>query len=285
MPTTTVAEYTEKLTNAYDAICDEASYKSYLSILGRLHKYSLNNVILIWMQRPGSSRCAGFGQWQEMGRQVRKGESALKIFAPMIKKTEEEGVPKSRLIGFRVVNVFDITQTDGPPLPTIRFDEDVDIDPDYFIRLNQLLADNGVPVTYYDEGSDLCHGSGCYGYYNLMTKQIFIRSGTTPVMELKTTIHEAAHHFDMTITEKDDTDNRPYRMGELIAESVAYVVCTALEVPTQEFSISYIQLYAESKDELKFVLKRVKRLSEIILTTLKPEESTDGRNAQNAGDR
>lgn len=130
-PTVTVEELHQRLTDAVAAIETGEQWQAWLDFARRLHKYSFNNLILIWAQRPDASAVASYNTWQSLHRQVRRGETAIRVLAPITRKTEiadgdgqpitrPDGTPEQQqhLVGFRPVPVFDIGQTDGPPVPT-----------------------------------------------------------------------------------------------------------------------------------------------------------------------
>src|ERR1700749_3404445 len=123
-------ELTDKKSESITALCAETdaakqneTYRAWLCTLSRFYSYSLNNWLLIYTQRPDATRVAGFQTWRSLGRFVKKGERGIRIFAPIIRKVEEErnGTVEqvSRPVGFRSTAVFALEQTDSEPLPQI----------------------------------------------------------------------------------------------------------------------------------------------------------------------
>ena len=170
-----IKEITEQLEAGVRAVFESDAYKAYLNCMSKFHNYSLNNTLLIALQRPDASLCASYTSWQrDHGRQVRKGEKGIKIIAPCKYKSEleeidESGRPKvEERTGFKVVTTFDISQTDGPELPTIGVDEltgDVDGFRKVFNALTEIC-----PVPIYVENIR----DGAKGYYSDAERKIVI---------------------------------------------------------------------------------------------------------------
>lgn len=190
-----IKEITDKLEEGIKDLFESDNYINYLKCMSRFTDYSFNNNILISMQRPDASLVAGFRKWNEFNRYVRKGEKGIKILAPCIYKVDKEngnneteksnkGDDEERVLkGFRVVHVFDISQTEGEELPTIAHELDGTVDgyADFMTALKQMSP---VPIEFKKiEGS-------ANGYFHLGDKNIVIDTDMSEMMNCKTTIHE-----------------------------------------------------------------------------------------------
>ena len=198
--------------------------------------------MLIAWQNPDATYVAGFSAWRDkFKRNVRKGEKAIKILAPVPKKiivkdvnpdgTENER--EVRFTRFRSVNVFDISQTDGEDLPSIcnRLDGKVD---DYDDVINKLIA-LAKPNVRFDDLKGKANG-----YYSRVTDEIVIQSGMSQKMTIKTLVHEIAH----SILHSDAFIEIPRPIKEMQAESVAYMVCKQIGIDTDEYTFEYVASWA-----------------------------------------
>ena len=170
------------------------TFKEALKFRTKFYRYSFNNSFLIYIQCPEATYVAGYRKWQQLGRQVRKGEKAISILAPIIKKVEEEGKEEKRPVGFRTASVFDLSQTDGDELPELpqpeRLTEDSDAIRTTIQRLETYATEQGFPVQRKAiEGSAL-------GKFSLTSKTITLRDDLEPLQELKTLTHELAPRPD-----------------------------------------------------------------------------------------
>ena len=148
-------------------------YKEYLRVMARFHRYSFNNTLLIAMQCPGATRLAGFQSWKKFGRHVKKGEKGIKVIAPTpFKKTvEEDGEEKEVVVPrYKVVSTYDVSQTEGKPLPEIASTLTGSVD-SYDDLMAALAQVSPVPIGFED-----ISGSA-YGYYSPMEKRIAVREG------------------------------------------------------------------------------------------------------------
>lgn len=223
---------------------------AFLDMLARFHGYSFGNVMLIHKQRPDATRVAGYQAWKQLGRQVRKGERGITIIAPMVFRTEETtGDQSDQPIRFRAVNVFDVSQTDGEPLPE---PPGVDGQPgEHLDRIVAFVASLGIELII-DALLDADGQSrgGC----------IAIRDGLTPAARFATIVHELAHEM----LHKDDQKS-DHRFRELEAESVAYAVCRAVGLDTNSACSDYIRFHGGDADALREVLGRVQKTAARIL--------------------
>lgn len=209
----------------------------FLATMSTFHSYSFNNQLLIMIQRPDATRVAGFNAWKKLDRFVKKGEKGIRILAPMIGKPKEEstdeelvgGGKKKRLFGFRVVSVFDVSQTDGKALPDIGA---IKGDPgEYLPKLRMLIEDLGIILEYQKLGGPEGVSKG---------GTIVVDSELDSANEFSVLAHELAHEMLHRGDRREETDKT---QRETEAEAVAFVVCQAFAVDTSARSSDYIQLY------------------------------------------
>jgi antirestriction protein ArdC len=240
----------------------------YLAAIGRFHRYSLRNVMLIASQKPTATRVAGFHAWHELGRFVKKGEKGILILAPIVRRKNEsreqnESDESSTAVGFRAAYVFDISQTDGQELPAIGR---VDGDPrGYHERLAKFVAEQGIALEYSQDIAP-ARGTSSGGKITLLP-------GQSPAEEFATLSHEVAHEL-MHRTER--RNNTSKRIRETEAEAVAFVVCHAIGLETGSASQDYIQLYEGDAKLLTESLERVQQTATQILGSINPESGSPG---------
>ena len=229
------------------------TYKAYLRAVGKFHNYSMNNVMLITMQRPDATLVAGYNTWKKsFNRNVKRGEKGLKIIAPMPVSVEKEedrvdqygNTYKEKVTvtvpRFRAVTVFDVSQTDGDPLPDISPAELKNEVNNYSAFLKAVEKASDVPINFISiEGS-------AKGYFNVANNEISVAKGMSESQTLKTLIHEIAHSV---LHNKDnggvfiDTKTK-----EVQAESVAFSVCSHFGIDTSEYTFPYVTAWAGDKD-------------------------------------
>lgn len=241
-------EALEKLSAALEAGASE-ELRRYLAVMARFHRYSFTNSLLIAMQRPDATHVAGYRAWQKLGRQVRKGERGITIFAPMRIRAAEGGEgagdeDAETLLRFKAVRVFDIAQTDGEPLPE-RTGTQGDPGP-YLDRLTALVAARGIALAYSDDlgGADGTSSGGV----------IHLRSGLPPAEAFSVLVHELAHEMLHHVA---GAERPPKTVRETEAEAVAYVVSEAVGLETGTASSDYIHLYRGDKKTLADSLGRI----------------------------
>ena len=247
----------------------------YLKAMGRFHKYSLGNAILIGFQRPNATHVAGFRTWQKSGRHVKKGEHGIAIMAPIVwrkkamQSDDAEDKPENEeeaAVAFKTAYVFDISQTDGKPLPEFaRVNGDPGV---YTERLRQYVSSRGVKLAYSDAigSAEGLSGGGL----------IMLKKGLTAAEELSVLAHEAAHE----ILHRDNGPKEK-KVRETEAEAVAFVVCHGIGLDTNSASSDYIQLYNGDKDTLMKSLERIQRTAAEILGAIMDEGSV-GETAREA---
>jgi antirestriction protein ArdC len=207
----------------------------YLAAIGRFHRYSLRNVMLIASQKPTATHVAGFHSWHKLGRFVKKGEKGIMILAPIVRrktesKEQNETDESSTAVGFRAAYVFDINQTDGQELPALG---SVNGDPrEYRERLAKLVAEQGITLEYSDDIAP-ARGTSSGGKITLLP-------GQSPAEEFATLAHELAHEMMHRGERRNSTSKRS---RETEAEAVAFVICNAIGLETGSASQDYIQIY------------------------------------------
>ena len=266
-----IKEITEQLEAGVTAVFESDAYKAYLKCMSKFHNYSLNNTLLIALQRPNASLVCGYQAWKkDHGRQVRKGEKGIKIIAPCKYKVEleekdDDGNQKiAEYTGFKVATVFEVAQTEGKELPTIGVNElsgDVGDYRKLFSALTEIC-----PVPIYTEDIQ----NGAKGYYSDAERKIVIKSDMSQLQTIKTMIHEMAHE---KLHAKEHLDpNHPVdrRTKEVEAESIAYTLCQHYSLDSSDYSFSYIAGYSSDKDikELKASLERIRSAADEMITDI-----------------
>jgi antirestriction protein ArdC len=218
-----------------------------LQIGQNFRTYSFSNQILIALQRPDATYVAGYRKWQQLGRQVNRSEKALRILAPLIKKVPDrhamessvdadDSLLHSQIVGFRPVPVFDVSQTSGDPFtvpaPQLLRGQSAE---DWLLR---LIDASPVPVAFVDTQ---VLGSA-NGRYLIDTHHIQIRNAMEPNQQVKTLVHELAHHFGLT---HSPLTNRAWE--ECAAESTAFVFCSLLGLDTIDYSAAYVAHWAQAQ--------------------------------------
>jgi len=289
-PAEKLKEITDRLEQGIKELFDSERYKEYLRVMSKFHNYSFNNTLLIAMQKPDASLVAGFSAWKNnFQRNVVKGEKGIKILAPSpfkIKKEMEKIDPATQkpVIGadgkpvkeekeitipaFKVVSVFDVSQTEGKELPDIAVDTltgDVERFKDVFAALEKTSP---VPI-----GFEKIEG-GAHGYYHLEDKRIAIDEGMSELQTLKTAIHEIAHaklhDIDLNAPKEEQQDRPDRRTREVQAESVAYAVCQHYGLDTSDYSFGYVAGWSSGRelDELKSSLETIRSTAAEIINSI-----------------
>lgn len=262
-------------------------YHIYLNTMSKFHNYSFNNTLLIAMQRPDATLVAGYQTWKKkFNRQVQRGEKGIKIIAPApikekrrVEKVDEEtqeivigddGQPETEIVEritprFRVTTVFDVSQTEGEPLPTLGTTElegNVVIYEDFMKGLEELSP---VPFRFEDIGN------GAKGYYSNSEKYIAIQRDMSNAQTMKTAVHETAHAIlhDRDIMQENGV-SKDRTTKEVEAESVAYVVCSHFGLDTSEYSFGYIASWSSGKEmsELRNSMDTIRTSSSQLITDI-----------------
>ena len=257
----------QRLRDGVETLKQSDEWIRWLDVQSRFHHYSWGNCVLIAMQRPDATRVAGFHKWLEMGRCVRKGERGIQILAPMVGKRSKDADPDAPKVcfGFRAVYVFDISQTDGDDLPEITHRLEGD-DPDgLFEQLTSLANDRGLSVTL---SNDLGTANGLYTF---LSKTISIREDLSPAQMVKTLVHEIAH----ALLHDEQAAISDRRGCELEAESVAYVVTSALGIDSSDYSFGYIASWAKDSTQFEKSAERINRTAHDILASLEQQGAVE----------
>ena len=280
-------EITDRLETGIQELFESERYKAYLTSMAKFHSYSFNNTLLIAMQ--GGQLVAGYNKWRDdFHRNVKKGEKAIKILAPAPFKAKKE-VPKldaqgKQVIGrdgkpvtevqevqvpaFKIVSVFDVSQTEGEPLPSLGVEEltgGVEQYQDFFKALEQISP---VPIGFEDIPG------GSHGYYHLTEKRIAIQEGMSELQTVKTAIHEIAHSklhaIDPEATPAEQAARPDSRTREVQAESVAYAVCQHYGLDTSDYSFGYVAGWSSGKDlqELRASLETIRATAHELITAI-----------------
>lgn len=269
-------EIPQMLEEGVHKVFESDNYKNYLNTMSKFHNYSINNTLLIARQNPDATLVAGFKSWEKnFGRHVKKGEKGIKILAPSPykKKVLVELVdPVSREImldingnpvkeetevnmtAYRIVSVFDVSQTEGNPLPQIGVAELTGNVDEYELFVEALKQSTSVPISFENISG------AAKGYYNPVTASIAIKAGMPESQTVKTMIHEIAHsilHNDIL----DEAAKKDRQTKEVEAESVAYTVCQHFGIDTSDYSFGYIAGWSSSKEteELKQSLETIQK--------------------------
>ena len=276
-------EITSKLEKGVKDIFDGANYQQYLNFCAKLPRYSVNNQILIMMQKPDATMCQSFTNWKEVNRHVRKGEKGIRILAPAPYKMQKEqekvdasgktildkdGEPVKETVevtinAFKPVSTFDVSQTEGEPIPTPGVDELTGSVEGYETLLAAIKEVVPVPISF--EQID----SGAKGFYHLEENRIVVQEGMSEAQTVKTLLHEASHQALHSKEAMDSAgEKKSKNQKETEAESVAYVVCQHYGIDTSDYSFPYVATWSADKEvpELKASLDTIRRTaSELIV--------------------
>ena len=283
-----VQEITDKLEEGLKELFESEKYKTYLSTMSKFHNYSFNNTLLIAMQKPEATLVAGYKAWQKnFERHVNKGEKAIRILAPAPYKLKEErdkldpvtgemmfdenGMPQKEQVevtipAFRAVSVFDVSQTDGKPIPELEAQELLSTVEGYEDFVQALMNVAPVPIGFEDIPGD------SKGYFHTEEKRIAVQENMSESQTLKTMVHEVAHSMlHNKEINRDDLMEAPAKdrnTKEVEAESVAYTVCQHFGIDTSDYSFGYIAGWSSGKDmkELKSSLDTIRKTASELIT-------------------
>ena len=271
-----------KLEQGVQDVFASDDYKKLLNVMAQMPHYSVNNQILIMLQNPQATMCNSFTGWKKQNRFVKAGEKGLRILAPAPYQMEKEqekvdadgkvildkgGEPvketvKVTINAFKPVSTFDISQTDGEPLPQLGVTELVGNVEGYGTLLEAIKDASPVPITF--ENIE----SGAKGYYHLAEHRIAIQEGMSELQTIKTALHEIAHAKYHSIEAMDQSgEKKSKQQKECEAESIAFVCSAHYALDTGAYSYSYLAGWSSGKEtpELKASLQTIKQgASEII---------------------
>ena len=256
-----------RLEQAIGEIHDSESFRRYLAVQSRFHTYSWRNVALILSQRPDATHVAGYQAWLRLHRFVKRGETGIKIIVPMRKKGTTEDREEELRLFFGTGTVFDVSQTEGEPLPEVAVPllEGEDGGP-LFDQLLDFAQREGVHVAL-SRGELPEHAAGAY-----WPDERRIRLGVAPMRQLtKTLAHELAHHVHQTVLGEESAERAEQ---ETVAESVAYVVCQHFGLETGERSFPYVAIWAQDRAGLQAALGTIQRVSTTLIGAIERNTST-----------
>jgi len=272
----------KQLKDGVDTIQRSENFHLFLTTMSKFHDYSIGNTILIMIQKPEATHVAGFNKWKDMGRWVKRGEKGIAIQAPMMPPRPEcpkcgARIPKgatycpkcgapveveervAEVHYFKVVSVFDISQTEGKPLP--EFEVPVltsDVNEELFTKAMMLGKTQGIDISF----ESMPHQDpGIKGYF-LAPKRIWVRPEEPRAQQLKTLLHETAHYYS------EGVFRIPRRDAETIAESSAFVVGAHYGFDTGVRSFPYVALWAKDKKVLEQNLGDIRKVATTMLKGL-----------------
>lgn len=288
-------EIVDSIENGIKELFESDKYRQYLSTMSRFHRYSVNNTMLIYMQRPDATHVAGFNKWRDQfGRNVLKGEKGIRIIAPTpykkkveeIKTDPETNAPildadgkaiieekEIRIPMFKVVSVFDVSQTAGKPLPQLAADLSGNVQ-QYEVFMEALRRASPVPMEIKPVARDTD------GFFSIKAQSITIRAGMSEVQTVCAAVHEIAHaklHDYEHMTELADDGETILVPGEksrnteeVEAESISYAVCQYYGIETGENSFGYIATWSQGKElkELRASLETINKTASELITDI-----------------
>ena len=292
-----ISELMTMLENGVRATFETEEFKNYLTFCSRLYTYSLNNQILIMLQKPNASLCQSFTNWKKAKRFVKRGEKGLKIFAPApytvhgerFKKddlgnyiTDDDGnavreTYSKKIMSYKIVHTFDVSQTDGEPLPEICKELDGKVE-NYQHYISAVKDFAKVPVSFEKSRKK------ALGWYDLKEKRIVVKEGLSELQTLKTLIHESAHAALHTL---ENVAQKGTHQVETEAEAVAFVVCKHFGIDTDDYSFQYLASWATGKDvpELKESLETIRSTASSFIEAIEHYEKTSSELEQSAQEK
>ena len=276
-----IDEVLKRLKEGVDGIQQSDNFRTFLLTMAKFHDYSIGNLILIMLQRPNATRVAGFTTWKHLGRWVKKGENGIAILAPCMppkgtkaappeEREAEEGDAKEELergsirpLYFKVVHVFDLSQTEGKPLPQFEVPSLTgEANETLFARIMRLSKAQGLEVSFEPRPEQDPDIKGMY-----FGKSIWVKSDESRAQQLKTLIHEVAHYYSENVFRIPRAD------AETIAESVAFTVGAHHGFDTGTRSFPYVALWSKDKKVLEANLAAIRKVSAKIIDAL--EQTTN----------
>lgn len=226
---------------------DNTSWKEFLVFSAKFTSYSYNNRFLVYYQMPEATYLKGYRAWQKEGRQVKKGEHGIRIFAPLPKKVVENGEEKKVISGFRLVSVFDISQTEGndDELPTLVTGLRGDVPDEYLENIKQNAP---IPITITEK-------MAAHGMYDFKDHYIVVKQASKKQM-FKTMLHELGHYYHEQVGWEEEDD----RQKEFIAESVACAVAAMNNIDTTDYSVTYIKAWLDDYKQFDKLQKKIEKI-------------------------
>lgn len=260
----------DKIKKGVEQLKNSEEYKLFMLTMSKFHNYSLNNMILINIQKPEATLVAGYNDWlYKFKRYVRKGEKGIKIIAPCpykIKiKDENDNEKEEKKLSFKVTTVFDISQTEGEDLPKIGVEELMGTVEKYQELKRHLEIISRIPIEYKEIKT------GAKGYYNTEEDKIYIKEGMSEIQTIKTLLHEMTHsylHNKIKLKERKQELTRSNM--EVEAESVAFIVCDNLKIDTSDYSFAYLTSWLDETNGENFweTLTEIQKLSHYFINEI-----------------
>lgn len=276
-------DITEKLEKGVQDVYSSEQYQDLLNTMAKFPHYSVNNNILIMMQKPDATLVQSYTGWKKMGRFVKKGEKGIRILAPAPFKLEKEQdkVDESgkvvlnkdgeavkekieiNMTAFKPVSTFDVSQTEGEPLPQIGVDELTGNIKGYQTLFEAIKSASPVPIAFEDIKS------GAKGYFHVEENRIALNNGMSEIQNVKTAIHEMAH-AKLHNSEAQKNNKQSKNSKEVEAESVAYTVCQHYGIDTSDYSFAYVATWSQGKElpELKESLNIIRNAASELITKI-----------------
>lgn len=258
-----IAELTKRLETGVEALMDSEGFKKYLKAAALLYQYSPNNIRLIVSQYPQATMANSYDRWQKLGRQVNAGEKGLKVFVPRLKKQLDPatGQEVETLVGWGLGNVFALEQTSGDPLPQPPaakiIESSTNRGSQLFTYTKKMLARHDVIVQKKETMG--VNGGGPLGYYQPLTREVYVDFRLPGDQQAKTLIHEAAHVLDKHGSA--ERSNLTRADEETIAEGTAFVVMNHYGIETGEYTFPYLAGWAKEPKTLLANLNHIQRTS------------------------
>lgn len=279
-------QITEKLEKGVEELFASDKYQKFLDTMAKFPRYSINNNLLILMQKPDATLVQSYTGWKQMGRYVKKGEKGIRILAPTPFKIDREqnkldekgqtildkdGEPVKETVqismtGFKPVSTFDLSQTEGEPIPSLGVSELTGSVEGYASLIDAIQKASPAPIEFKDTGS------AAKGYFVPAENKIVVQKEMSEIQTVKTLIHEIAHaklhNMDVQKAREDGEQTRSSK--EVEAESVAYTVCQHFGIDTSDYSFGYVAGWSEGKElkELKASLDTIQTAASDLITSI-----------------
>ncbi len=265
----------KRLKEGVDGIQQSENFRTFLLTMSKFHTYSIGNLILIMLQKPDASRVAGFSTWKDLYRWVKKGEKGIAILAPCMPPKQKKLAPsvdvetgsegekpeeetEIRPVFFKVVHVFDVSQTEGKPLPEFEVPSLTgEANEDLFGQVMRLAELQGIEVSFEPKPNQ---DPDIKGFY--VGKTIWVRPEEPRAQQLKTLLHEVAHYYSEGVFRIPRSD------AETIAESVAFTIGAHYGFDTGARSFPYVAVWSNDKKVLEANLAAIRKVSEKIFDGL-----------------
>lgn len=265
-------EALQKLERGYEAVTSEPGFKSYLDVLSKLYTYSPRNVMLIFSQRPDATMVNSYDRWKESGRQVKKGSRGIQIFYPQHRFVDDvdpdtgDSVKRKMLVGFGIGSVFDVSDTDGPPIePPTKTPATFGVSPEA-TQLDRKAASWGIGEGIIMEKRPSLMGER--GRYSPIERRIVLSEELQDNDgKVKTLVHELAHY-----AAGDTAGWQGRSLSELIAEGTAYTVLQAAGIDTADYSFQYLKHFTDEPGAFKLAIPEIAKHSRKLITEFSSED-------------